>query len=74
MAAFITRKALSRRAMLRGAGAAIALPLLESMVPAMSATPAVRPRFGAIYFPHGATMSRWTPKDEGSDFTFSEIL
>jgi hypothetical protein len=74
MAAFITRKALSRRTLLRGAGAAIALPLLESMVPAFSATPTVRPRFGAIYFPHGATMSRWTPKDDGADFTFSEIL
>lgn len=74
MATFITRKALSRRTLLRGAGAAIALPLLESMVPAMSATPAARPRFGAIYFPHGATMSRWTPQADGADFTFSEIL
>ena len=59
---------LSRRTVLRGAGAALALPLLESMVPAMSAAPAARPRFGAIYFPHGATMSRWTPKDEGARF------
>ena len=40
----------------------------------MSATPKPRDRFGAIYFPHGATMARWTPKDEGRDFTFSEIL
>ena len=55
-------------------GTALALPLLESMIPAMSAVPAPRVRFGAIYFPHGATMSRWTPKDEGADFTFSEIL
>jgi Protein of unknown function (DUF1552) len=74
MAVFITRKCLSRRALLRGAGAAIALPLLDSMVPAMSAAPLIRPRFGAIYFPHGATLSRWTPADEGADFTFSEIL
>ncbi|MDR2215350.1 MAG: DUF1552 domain-containing protein [Nevskiaceae bacterium] len=74
MAYFITRKALSRRTLLRGVGAALALPLLDSMAPAMSAAPAVRSRFGAIYFPHGATMARWTPKDEGSDFTFSEIL
>jgi len=74
MATFITRKSLSRRTVLRGAGAALALPMLESMVPAMSAAPAVRPRFGAIYFPHGATLSRWTPKDEGANFTFSEIL
>jgi hypothetical protein len=74
MTSFITRRHISRRAMLRGAGTALALPLLDSMMPAMSATPAPRVRFGAIYFPHGATMSRWTPKDEGRDFTFSEIL
>ncbi|MEO8314384.1 MAG: DUF1552 domain-containing protein [Pseudomonadota bacterium] len=73
-ATFITRRHLSRRTLLRGAGTMLALPLLESMLPAMAAIPAVRPRFGAIYFPHGATMSRWTPKDAGSDFTFSEIL
>lgn len=74
MADFITRKHLSRRAVLRGAGAALALPLLDAMVPALSATPKPRVRFGAIYFPHGATMARWTPKDDGRDFTFSEIL
>jgi hypothetical protein len=74
MAHFITRKHLSRRTVLRGAGSLLALPMLESMVPAMAATPAPRPRFGAIYFPHGATMSRWTPRNEGRDFQFSEIL
>jgi hypothetical protein len=74
MSHYITRKHLSRRTLLRGAGAALALPLLESMVPAMSATPAPRTRFGAIYFPHGATMSRWTPRDQGRNFTLSEIL
>jgi hypothetical protein len=74
MASFITRRHLSRRAVLRGAGAALALPLLDAMVPAMSAMPKPNVRFGAIYFPHGATMARWTPKDDGRDFTFSEIL
>src|SRR5262245_883901 len=74
MSHFITRRHLSRRAVLRGAGTMLALPLLESQVPAMSATPAPRTRFGAIYFPHGATMSRWTPINAGRDFTFSEIL
>jgi hypothetical protein len=74
MSHFITRRHLSRRTLLRGAGTMLALPLLQSMVPAMSAVPAPRTRFGAIYFPHGATMSRWTPRDEGRDFTFSEIL
>ncbi|MEO6080273.1 MAG: DUF1552 domain-containing protein [Steroidobacteraceae bacterium] len=74
MSSFITRRHISRRAMLRGAGTALALPLLDSMIPAMSATPPPRVRFGSIYVPHGATMSRWTPKDAGRDFTFSEIL
>ena len=74
MTGFITRRHLSRRTLLRGAGTVLALPLLESMVPALAAAPTPRPRFGAIYLPHGATMSRWTPRQEGSDFTFSEIL
>jgi len=59
-------------------GAAFALPFLESMVPAATplAQTAARPRtrFGAIYFPHGATMDKWTPAAEGSAFEFSEIL
>ena len=78
MATFISKKHLSRRALLRGAGTALALPLLDAMVPASTAFAqsgaAPRTRFGAIYFPHGATMSRWTPTDAGKDFTFSEIL
>jgi hypothetical protein len=74
MGHFITRKHLSRRTVLRGAGTLLALPFLDSMVPAMSAAPVSRTRFGAIYFPHGATMSRWTPVNAGRDFTFSEIL
>ena len=74
MAHFITGRHLSRRTVLRAAGTMLALPLLESMVPAMSAVPPARTRFGAIYFPHGATMSRWTPQQAGRDFTFSEIL
>ena len=74
MSHFLTRQHMPRRTVLRGLGAALALPLLESMVPAMASAPAVRTRFGAIYFPHGATMSRWTPRDDGSGFTFSEIL
>lgn len=75
---FITKKHLSRRTFLKGAGVTVALPLLESMVPA--ATPAwqtaagPRTRLGAIYFPHGATMAKWTPETEGRDFAFSEIL
>jgi hypothetical protein len=77
---FITKKHLSRRTFLTGAGITIALPFLDSMVPA--ATPLgqtaagakVRTRFGAIYFPHGATMDKWTPSGDGTTFELSEIL
>ena len=63
MSHFLTRRSLSRRAMLRGLGTALALPWLDSMLPAMAAAPAARTRFGALYIPHGATMSRWTPRE-----------
>ena len=78
MTAFITKKHLARRTLLRGMGAAIALPFLDSMVAAQTplrATPAMpKPRFLGIYVPHGATMNRWTPATEGTGFEFSEIL
>jgi hypothetical protein len=74
---FLTHRALSRRAMLRGAGAAIALPLLDSMLPAgraRAASTASHLRFGAIYVPHGAVMSHFTPAQEGPQFEFTPIL
>lgn len=75
---FITKKHLSRRTFLRGAGVSIALPLLESMIPAQTALAqtAARPktRLGCIYIPHGATMDKWTPSSAGKGFEFSEIL
>jgi hypothetical protein len=74
---FLTKKHLSRRAMLRGAGAALALPLLESMIPAGSAraaTVTTRARLACVYVPHGAVLSRWTPSKEGTGFEFPEIL
>ena len=65
----ITKKALARRTFLRGMGATVALPLLDAMVPSMTAfarTPAapVR-RLGFIYMPMGCDLSRWTPSGEG---------
>ena len=70
--AFISKKHLSRRTFLRGAGVAMALPLLESMVPAGTALAQTaanpRTRFGAIYVPHGATMYEWTPEKDGTGF------
>ena len=75
---FITKKHLSRRAFLQGSGTILALPLLESMVPAQTplrqtaAQP--RSRLACMYVPHGATMDKWTPAAEGTGFTFTEIL
>ena len=64
---FITKKSLPRRTVLRGLGATLALPFLESMVPAMSAraaTPAPL-RFGAVYLPNGCPIDYWIPKGDG---------
>ena len=66
----ITKKALPRRTFLRGAGATLALPLLDAMIPSMTAlaaTPAapVR-RLGFVYIPMGATISQWTPSTVGA--------
>ena len=68
---FITRKHLSRRAMLRGAGAALGLPLLDAMVPALTAlsqtaaAPARLRRLGVFYVPNGMSMGYWWPRTEG---------
>src|SRR5580704_3599395 len=76
---FIFKKHIPRRAVLKGVGATVALPLLEAMVPAASAwakTPAGKTpkRFAFVGFPHGAIMDRWSPKETGADFTMSPIL
>jgi hypothetical protein len=74
----LTKKHLSRRTVLRGAGVAISLPLLDAMIPAataLAATPAnVKPRLAYVYFPHGAVQKFWTPEGTGRDFKFSKIL
>ncbi|MEP7311597.1 MAG: DUF1552 domain-containing protein [Pseudomonadota bacterium] len=74
---FLTKRHLSRRAMLRGTGALLALPLLESMIPAgvaRAANAAPRTRLSYIYVPHGAEMSRWKPAQTGTGFAFTETL
>jgi len=75
---FLAKKHLSRRTILRGVGAAVALPLLDSMVPAQTplARTAAKPtlRAGFIYVPHGAILPQWTPIGDGADFKFSRIL
>ena len=74
----ITKMALPRRTFLRGMGAAVALPLLDAMVPALSAQSrtAAAPvrRLGFVYIPNGAIMERWTPAAEGKAFELSPIL
>ena len=74
---FITKRHIPRRTFLRGAGATIALPLLESMVPALTPlrlTAASRvKRFVGIWHPHGAAPGYWSPVQEGRDFEFSFI-
>ena len=66
---FITKKHLSRRTVLRGVGASVALPLLDSMVARADAADghgcAPKTRFAAFYVPHGATMDKWTPASRG---------
>src|SRR5262249_61611124 len=74
----VTKKTISRRTMLRGMGTAIALPLLDAMVPALTAaqnTPA-KPiqRFGVVYHPNGIIYDKWLPKGVGAEFEFSPIL
>ena len=64
---FITRKHLSRRTLLRGLGASMALPLLDSMIPALAAGASTAPvrRLGVFYVPNGMSMPYWFPKAEG---------
>jgi hypothetical protein len=75
---FITKKFLTRRAVLKGAGVSISLPLLDAMIPAATAlantAAAPKPRLGFFYFPHGAIMEQWTPTATGRDFQVSPIL
>jgi hypothetical protein len=76
---FLSKKHISRRTVLKGVGATIALPLLDAMNPAataLAATPAGTPprRFAFIGFPHGAIMDKWSPPQTGADFEMSPIL
>jgi hypothetical protein len=75
---FITKKAIPRRVVLRGLGASLALPLLDSMVPAFAATrnSAAAPvrRLGVHYVPNGMAMKSWTPATDGAGFELTRIL
>jgi len=74
----ITKKHISRRTLLRGVGVTLALPLLDSMVPAQ--TPLVKTaanpktRFTGIFVPHGMAPGYWVPDKEGTGFQFPMIM
>jgi len=75
---YLTGKHLSRRQLIRGAGVTLALPLLESMLPAGIARAAEagtpQSRLGCIYIPHGAVQARWAPSGVGRNFEFTPTL
>ena len=75
---FVTKRSLDRRTVLRGMGTVVALPFLESMVPALTAlaqTPAnPHRRLGFVYVPNGVIFEAWTPAKEGSGFDMTPIL
>src|SRR4029077_9178194 len=74
----ITQKHLPRRTFLRGAGTALALPLLDAMIPALKAdrNTAAAPvrRLGFVFYTLGVNVDRWRPKGEGADYQLSEAL
>lgn len=75
----VTGRTLSRRKVLRGLGVSVALPFMDAMVPALSASRIPRPgpalRLGFVYVPNGIMdlKGEWTPRGEGTDFEYSEI-
>src|SRR3954468_4458632 len=76
---FLSKKHISRRTVLKGVGATIALPLLDAMNPAATAwaaTPAgtAPKRFAFVSFPHGAIMDHWSPAQTGASYDMSPIL
>ncbi len=76
---YLSQKHISRRTVLKGVGASIALPLLDAMSPAASAwakteAGSTPKRLAFVGFPHGAIMDRWSPKETGSTYEMSSIL
>ena len=84
---YLTKKHLSRRTVLKGAGVAVGLPLLDAMIPAATAlaqtAAAPKLRVGFFYIPHGAIMwntpygaemDHWTPSGSGAEFRLSPIM
>src|SRR5262245_7192957 len=78
MMSFVIKKHLSRRTVLKGLGAALSLPFLDAMVPALTAqartAAAAKKRLACVYVPHGVILDQWTPAAAGSDFELKPIL
>jgi hypothetical protein len=72
---FITKAALPRRTFLRGVGTALALPMLDSMIPALRAkSPTAVPRLGFVYVSNGVIQNQWNPATVGEGFELTPIL
>jgi hypothetical protein len=73
---FVTKKAISRRTILRGVGTAVTLPLLDAMIPAFAPAAATSPvrRFGVVYHPNGVIYDQWLPTGVGTKFELSPTL
>ncbi len=74
----VTKKAISRRTILRGLGATVALPLLDAMIPALTAQSRTAARgvrrLGVIYHPNGVIYDKWLPTGAGANFELSPTL
>ncbi|MBL8168684.1 MAG: DUF1552 domain-containing protein [Acidobacteria bacterium] len=70
----LTKKALPRRAFLRGMGVTMALPLLDAMTPALAASAKPPVRLGFVYVPNGVIMDKWRPISDGPNFQFGPTM
>jgi hypothetical protein len=70
----ITKKAIPRRAVLRGMGTTLALPLLDGMIPAFASQQESVARLSVVFAPNGVNVARWTPATEGAGFALSPTL
>ena len=70
----VFKKSIHRRTFLRGIGTALALPFLDSMVPAFGAPAKPALRLGFVYCPNGMVMQKWRPATEGNDYELTPIL
>lgn len=70
----INKKSLPRRTFLRGMGVTLALPMLDAMTPALSASAKPVVRLGFVYVPNGIIMDKWTPAAEGPNFEFKTTM